>query len=151
MELWLQGLLRWLLPKLKKCLAVPRNFFCKSYWRMSGLTLLCQECSQSSSFFATYTNSPGPSKAYVTKVLVDHRWSRSFQSRLQWSSASKIMFTKENSRADKQNLLGLRTWANPGFFAKHLGMWHLFLSVRSNQLKTMKGLIHKQQAPQIVS
>lgn len=31
MGLWLQGLLGWLLPEVKKCLAVPRNFFCKSY------------------------------------------------------------------------------------------------------------------------
>lgn len=38
---------------------------------MSGLTLLCQECSQSSWFFATYTNSPNPSQALCDKKYLE--------------------------------------------------------------------------------
>lgn len=38
---------------------------------MSGLTLLCQECSQSSWFFATYTNSPNLSQALRDKKYLE--------------------------------------------------------------------------------
>lgn len=38
---------------------------------MSGLTLLCQECSQGSWFFATYTNSPDPSQALCDKKYLE--------------------------------------------------------------------------------